>query len=199
MLGSITPLGDRSRGYRWTVSFGWFLAGSTAGGAALGGAAGLLGSALVGGGPSAALLAVLGLLTAASALSDLTGRAYRILRLTCRVNDDWLSRYRRWVCAEGFGAQLGACVATVVNTTSLYVAICAAVLSGSPARGSARGGPYGAVRGMTLLPARSARTPYAVGAPLARADRLRGKADLALIAVQLAAGAAMSTIGLLAL
>jgi hypothetical protein len=49
MLGSITPLGERSRGSHWWNTFGWFVAGSVGGGALVGLALGALGSLVIGG------------------------------------------------------------------------------------------------------------------------------------------------------
>src|SRR5947208_3473637 len=48
MLTSITPLGERGRGFRWGITLSFMLLGSTLGGAAAGLLLGLLGDATIG-------------------------------------------------------------------------------------------------------------------------------------------------------
>ena len=52
-----------------------------------------------------------------------------------QVNERWLDEYRGWVYGLGFGAQLGLGVTTIVTSAATYVALFAALLSGTPAAG----------------------------------------------------------------
>jgi MFS family permease len=155
MLASITPLGERSRGFSWHVTATWFAAGAVlagaVGGAVLGAVGGLISNAGAGWrGP--ALLAVL-LLALAFELRPLRSRLPSTRR---QVNEDWLSRYRGWVYGGAFGAQLGVGVATIVTSAAIYATVAAALICGSPAAGAAIGGLFGAVRALSLVPARHA-------------------------------------------
>jgi MFS family permease len=157
MLASITPLGERGRGNRWTTTAGLFIVASLAGGAALGALMGSLGSlALSGAGTGWRL----GLLGAALAL----GVAWELGRGSVpgprrQVNERWLDEYRRWIYATGFGAQLGIGVVTIVVTSAVYAVWAAAFASASPAAGAAVGAAAGAMRGATLLASAAATTP----------------------------------------
>lgn len=161
MLTSISPLGERARGNRWTVTVAWLVLGAAAGGGAVGAVLGTLGQglALLGGDmiglDGRAPLAVLAAACAAAAVWDFAG-----LRIPGRrqVNEDWLVAYRPWVYGSGFGLQLGAAVATVVNTAVVPLFMLAAVLSGGAGAGMAIGAVFGAVRGASLLMARRVRT-----------------------------------------
>ena len=52
-----------------------------------------------------------------------------------QVNEDWLVAYRSWVYGAGFGLQLGAAVATVVNTALVPLFMLAALLAGNMTAG----------------------------------------------------------------
>ena len=100
MLGSITPLGERSRGSRWGATVIMYIAGSLLGGVIVGTAAGLAGAWLAPSHRSA--LAALGALLAIGALVD-TGRSPVTLPTPRRqANEDWLRRYRSWVYGGGW-------------------------------------------------------------------------------------------------
>lgn len=188
MLASITPLGERARGNRWTITVALFIAASVAGGAALGSALGLLGSVTL------AHVAVgwrLGLLGAALAL----GALWELGRATVpgprrQVNERWLDDYRRWIYAAGFGAQLGIGVVTIVVTSAVYGVWAAALVSAHPAAGAAIGAAAGAMRGATLLASARTTSPQRL---VGLHDRLRSlyrpvrrvtlTAQLALVAV----------------
>src|SRR5437763_1785135 len=105
MLASITPLGERARGNRWTTTAVLFIAASITAGAAVGAMLGLLGSLIL---AHVGIGWRLGLLAAALAL----GVVWELRRGTVpgprrQVNERWLDHYRRWIYASGFGAQLG--------------------------------------------------------------------------------------------
>jgi hypothetical protein len=195
MLASITPLGERGRQSRWTVTVGAFVIGGVAGGAALGALAGGLGGiALPGSLGAPARLGVLALLALLALAVD--ARADPAPGPRRQVNEHWLHRYRGWVYGFGFGAQLGFGLATVVSSAATYVALAAAFLTGSPADGGLIVGCFGLVRGLTpLAGARIDRLERLV-AFHARLDRARtaavraGAGGLAAILVVAVAGAA---------
>jgi hypothetical protein len=158
MLGSITPLGERSRGRRWGVTVTAFalaaiLAGAAAG--ALLGAAG--GAAGVGAGTRTWLLGVaVAAAIAADAVPGLRPPGPRR-----QVNEEWLHRYRGWVYGTGFGLQLGLGVTTIVSTAAVYATAAAALLAGNATAGAA-GAAFGAARAATLLAAGRVREPRAL-------------------------------------
>ncbi|MDX6642887.1 MAG: hypothetical protein QOD76_849 [Solirubrobacteraceae bacterium] len=157
MLASITPLGERARGSRWGLTVGFFIAGSTLAGAALGAVAGGLGEIVWGTNDGINLRG--GLLAAALAAGlalDLGGRLPTLRR---QVNEDWLREYRGWVYGLGFGGQLGVGVATIVTTSLVYVTLLAAFLSADAGIGTAIVGLFGAARGVTLLAGARAKSP----------------------------------------
>ena len=133
MLTSISPLGERARGNRWTVTVAWLTVGAALGGSALGAVLGLLGGVLGGSPDDSWRLGVLAMGAAAAAVWDLSGRRFPGRR---QVNEDWLTSLRPWVYAVGFGAQLGAALATVVNTALVPLFMLAAVLTAQPSRDS---------------------------------------------------------------
>jgi hypothetical protein len=194
MLGSITPLGERSRGRTWAITVSWYLAGSTAAGAGAGWLVGWLGRAAsrglgLAGRPTLLALAVLIVLGAAL---DAEVFGARLPTVTRQVNEDWLQRYRGWVYGLGFGVQLGLGAVTVVTISAVYTALAAAFLSGSPVVGAALGAAFGLARASTVLGAsRVHRTDHLVGldARLRRWDktsrRLAIAFELALAAVAL--------------
>jgi hypothetical protein len=155
MLASITPLGERSRGFSWNVTATAFAIGAIAAGSAAGAGAAALGSLLPGGTAwrTLALLVALGV----ALLFDATPLGGRLPTTRRQVNEDWLTRYRGWVYGVAFGAQLGVGVATIVTSAAIYATGAVAFLCGDPAIGAAIGAVFGVVRAMPLLPARGAR------------------------------------------
>lgn len=169
MLSSIHPLGERGKGNRFAVTAAAFVVGATAGGAALGGALGLVGlvpSILLG---DTAALAVVGAVIVAAAVFEHTGRS--LPSIPRQVDEDWLNQYRGWVYGFGFGFQLGAGVLTYITSAAVYVAVAAAVLVGHPVAAVAIGVVFGLTRGLTLLPARSIQSPQALVSFHRRLDR----------------------------
>lgn len=162
MLGTLTPLGERSRQNTWAITIAIYAVGSALGGAVVGalfGTAGWFIAANVPYGRDVALVAFLGV--ALVALTNDFGLSHVPLpHLRRQVDDRWLSLYRRWVYAGGFGLQLGAGLITHVVSAATYATFAAAFATGSPSIGALIGGVYGAVRGATALatwPARSQR------------------------------------------
>ncbi len=170
MLASITPLGERSRGFSWGVTASAFAAGAVGAGALAGAALGALGSlAPAGTWRNAAALAVIVLALAV----DLTPLRRHLPTTRRQVNEDWLTRYRGWVYGVAFGAQLGTGVVTIVTSAAVYAAALGAVLCGTVASGALVGAAFGAVRALSLLPARRATDPAA----LARLHERVGRAE----------------------
>ena len=156
MLTSINPLGERARGNRWSLTVLWLGLGAVGGGAAVGAALGAIGQAGAAVLDSRTRLFVLAGACAVAAAWDLSGRRLPGRR---QVNEDWLVAYRSWVYGAGFGLQLGAAVATVVNTALVPLFMLAALLAGKVTAGLAMGAAFGAARGVSLVLGRRVRTP----------------------------------------
>jgi hypothetical protein len=176
MLASITPLGERGRNSRWTVTMAAFVLGSAAGGGAIGLALGSLGAAArtaMGWTPAGGLIA-LAAVALAAAVFDLRIFPLKLPTVLRQVDERWLRQYRGWVYGVGFGFQLGLGVVTVVVTASVYAALAAAFLSGSPGRGALIGGSFGLARALTILAVARVKRPdqlASVGTRLRRLDR----------------------------
>lgn len=185
MLGSITPLGERGRGqrYSWTIAF--FLIGSAAAGAGIGALLGLVGGALSGRG-SLGLGLLAGLLVVGLAM-DLRWMGARLPSVHRQVDETWLRRYRGWVYGLGFGFQLGLGVATIVTTSAVYAAFGAAILSGSVVWGAAIGGAFGTVRWLCAAAGGFVRTPADLACASRLVERLELPARRATLIAQLAA------------
>ena len=193
MLASITPLGERGRNGHWTITVTAFAIGALGAAALLGALLGAAGSLLVGGLSIGVRLAALaGALLIAVALD---AGADRIPGPRRQVDERWLHRYRGWVYGLGYGAQLGAGVATVVTSAATYVAILAAFVCADPLRGALVLGGYGAIRGFTPLVTASVRTPAALmsfHARFQRAGLLASRAGTALLAAGVVVAVAMT-------
>lgn len=196
MLTSITPLGERSRGQRWSITVASLLLGSTLGGIALGLALGALGEPLFGGVSSSSRLWFAAALLATGALAEVSRDLIPLPTTRRQVNEDWLPTYRGWLYGAGFGAQLGAGVLTIVTTWAVYVTFALCAASGSPAAGAVIGGVFGSARATAVLPAGLIRSPRDLIRLAERLERYRllswacGWAVLAALAVAalLAAG-----------
>ena len=156
MLSAMTPVSEQGRGYRWGGTMAWFIVGSIAGGATLGLAL-ALGALIVGAtsfsvAASAAVVAVVALVCAAS---DLRVGGFHLPLHYRQVNEVWFATYRRWVYASGYGWQLGVGVATFITTAAIYLMIAAAALTGEPLMAFGSGVAFGAIRALAILPARS--------------------------------------------
>jgi len=190
MLGSITPLGERSRGRRWGITVTAFALAATAAGAGLGALLGAAGGLV--GLSAAARTGLLAVAVAAAVAVDLAP-GLRAPGPRRQVNEAWLHRYRGWVYGAGFGLQLGLGVTTIVSTAAVYATGAAAVLAGSAAAGALVGGAFGLARAATLLAAGGVNEPGALAtldrrlAAWERPARLAALvAEAALIALALA-------------
>jgi hypothetical protein len=199
MLASISPLGERARGNRWSRTAAWYVAGSLAGGALLGAACGAIGALLrVTVAPSATALAVLVLASAGTAtVMELGILGARVPSNHRQVDEDWLGKYRPWVYAGGFGLQLGLGVATIVTTATVYLVIVLAVLSGSVSTALLVGATFGLARALPIVVVRDVSDPGALRqvlrrvqsrAAVARRVALGALVGLAVLALVAAAG-----------
>lgn len=186
MLASINPLGERARNQQWGVTFGWYLVGSVAGGATVGALAGLVGAdlhQLV----QLALAVVAALVVVACVVAlavDVHVARLRPPSVRRQVNENWLGKYRGWVYGLGFGYQLGLGVVTVVTTTSVYLTIVLAFLSGSVWGGLTVGAAFGLARALPLLAVVGVRGPGELRQVMRRAtgrDRLAHWATLGVV------------------
>lgn len=192
MLGSITPLGERSRRMRWGVTATAHVAGCGLGGLLAGTLLGLAGSVTATRLPGGSTLLVLAAAAAVGLALDLRLAGLRLPTTRRQVDERWLRRYRGWVYGAGFGFQLGLGGVTIVPASAVYVTGLCAFLAAGPAAGAAIGTTFGLARGATIVLARRAISPAALLAVDARMERLRRPAATAtLIATALAALAAL--------
>lgn len=168
MLSSISPVGEASRGQRWSVTATAYTLGSTAGGTLIGALLGSLGWLLTDRLPvdaaavTSASLAVLGATLLAGAVVDSGRTGVRLAGWARQVDERWLTAYRGWVYGTGYGFQLGTGVLTIVSTTATYAMLLAALLSASATTGAAIGASFGAVRALPLVATVRVRSPEAL-------------------------------------
>ncbi len=182
MLTSISRLGERARGHdhTWTVAI--YSVASVAGGLSTGLLLGAIGRSLpLGHRPLWAAAAC-----AVAVLLDVSGRVPTIHR---QVDEDWLSRYRRWVYAIGFGWQLGTGVTTVITSGAIYAWLGLVVLQRSLSAALLVGAVFGLVRALPLVLLR-AETPAALRAVAAWIEARARSAATATV-VLLAGGSAV--------
>jgi hypothetical protein len=193
MLASITPLGERARNRRWGVTVAAYVIGSSLAGAAAGGALGLVGQLLIGGPEEHRVLVVSAAVVACTVGAALDARVGGIGPPTIhrQVDEDWLNRYRGWVCGVGFGVQLGAGLSTVVTTASVYVTLVLAFLSAGWLPGCLVGVVFGLVRALPLVGMRRASSPEALRHVHRRMQAWGPVAHRATWGVQLAAAGVM--------
>lgn len=199
MLASITPLGERGRNNRFTVTATAYVVGSLVAGATLGSALGAMGMAArwgLGSGDhlTTAALAVLAALAAAGVLADTVAGGRHLPTIHHQVDERWLDRFRGWVYGGGFGFQLGMGVITIVTASATYVAFAAAFLSGSWLGGLVVGAVFGLVRSLPTLGTVRVRDPAALVRLHQRLARAAAPARLAGLAAQ--AAVALAAIGL---
>jgi sulfite exporter TauE/SafE len=135
MLSSIHPLGERSRNNRWAVTITAFTLGSVGTATAIGAALGAAGSFIEP--PVWVLVTIVGV----AGILDLAGVAPP--GPARQVNERWIDSYRGTVYGFGFGAQLGAGLATFVVSWGVFAVLAAEFLSGSIAGGALIGGAFG--------------------------------------------------------
>jgi hypothetical protein len=94
--------------------------------------------------------------------ADLHVGGVEIPTLHRQVNEDWLTTYRGWVYGFGFGFQLGLGFATIVTTSTVWLAFLAAALTGSLAWAIAIGSLFGFARGVLIFATINVQTPAAL-------------------------------------
>ncbi|MFB9378740.1 hypothetical protein ACFFKU_15785 [Kineococcus gynurae] len=159
MLSSITPLGERGRASRWSVTAGAYLVGSLAGGTVLGALLGLLGALLPAGATAGSVLLGLVVVAAGLSLAVETGRLPQPPTWRRQVDEHWLRRYRGWVYGVGYGAQLGVGVVTIVTSPVLYLALLLMLATRDVAAATALGAGFGLVRALPVLMLRRVDRP----------------------------------------
>jgi hypothetical protein len=198
MMASINPLGERARGNRWRHTATAFTAGCLLGGWALGASAAAVGLLVAAASrpPATAVAAgaAMGIAFAAGVV-ELAG--WRVPTLHRQVDEAWLGRYRGWVYGSGFGAQLGAGLATTVTTAAVYAVVAMLVLLGATGRlaeAQAVGAVFGLCRAVPVLGARRLHDPESLRrrarqvAAGATAGRLASGASLCSLALLVAVG-----------
>lgn len=161
MLSSITPLGERGRNNRFWVTAAVYIAATVVGGLATGALAGGLGALfriLVE--PSQAAIAITVIVLCIVGVAfDLRLFGLRLPSWHRQVNEDWLSMYRGWVYAAGFGFQLGMAFMTIVPSAAIYLTFALAFLTGHLVNGMLIGVVFGLARGLMLLTASRVEDP----------------------------------------
>jgi hypothetical protein len=190
MLSSLNPLSETARGNRFWLTALWYVAGAVLGGAALGAGCALAASAVGRLHLSSTVVWTTVLVAALVAVASDTGVAGRSLPDHPRqVDERWLTKYRRWIYAGGYGVQIGAGFATYIMTAAVYLVAVLAIMTSAPAPAFAIGVMFGAVRGLTILLAAGARTPERLRAAHRRLAALAAPSLWASIAASAAVAA----------
>jgi hypothetical protein len=192
MLSSISPLGERARDSRWWLTTTAYLAGSLAGGLAVGGLAAALGSLVPAGwrsSPAAHVLLAASLLVGLALDLRIGGVALPSWRR--QVDEQWLTRYRGWVYGVGFGAQLGFGLVTIITSATTYAAVLLAAWSGHLGAGLAIGGAFGLARALPSLGLRRVTDRRALHRVFERVERWANPAE---IVARVALAAAATTL-----
>jgi hypothetical protein len=193
VLSAINPLTERARDHRYWLTAAWYVTGAAAGGLLLGAgcALGALGYRWCQ--PSPTLTWTLA--AAGAVLAFASDRGVRALRLPThprQVDVRWLTTYRRWVYAGGFGLQIGSGFATYIMTSATYLTALLAALSARPLTAVAVGLSFGVTRGFTMLVGARARTPEQLRAVVEGVDKAAGRSRTAVQLVLAATACAAS-------
>ena len=194
MLGSISPVGEASRGQRWWLTAGAYTVASTLAGAATGLLLGALGAALatVVDVSVPGRLFALGAVVLLGALVDARLAPLPLPTVHRQVDERWLTTYRGWIYGAGFGLQLGTGVVTIVVSAATYSMLVAALLTMSAGGGLIVGAAFGIVRSLPLLLTARLRTParlyettrrIAASEPLAHRITVAGQLSTAALAL----------------
>jgi len=153
MLSSITPLGERGRQMRWSVTTATYIVGSVIGGSITGVILGGLGALMISpiGIAPRWLLVLLAVLAALAAAFDSGLWGLRLPTIHRQVNENWLTRYRGWVYGGGFGIQLGLGITTIVSSASVYLWLVTDFLVHDVRAGAVIGAVFGLSRALVLL------------------------------------------------
>jgi hypothetical protein len=187
MLSQITPMGERSRGFRFGFTAAWFVAGAVIGGAMLGGFMALLAVLASAIGLTATVAAGIAAVVAiAGAASDAHVFGFGPPFLLRQVNETWLGKYRSWLYGLGFGWQIGTGITTYIMTTAVLVTVALGALTASPLAALALGALFGFARGIAVLLGARITSPAALADFHRRFDALGPTVRRAVVAVQVA-------------
>jgi hypothetical protein len=188
MLASITPLSEAGRGHRYRTTATWFVLGALVGGAVLGVVVAVLAVGVRAMSLTTVEIATIALAgSTAAALSDIGRSRFRLPIHRRQVNERWLDQFRPWVYGAGFGAQIGAGLATYIVTAAVYLMILLAALTGNRWGAVAIGTLFGLVRGLSVLLGRRITSGETLRIFHLRFQDLGPKIRLSTIAVELAA------------
>jgi sulfite exporter TauE/SafE len=151
MLSSIHPLGERSRQNSWALTVSSFTAGSILAGSAVGLALGLVGSLLLDGVGSTALLMTTAGIALVAGVLDITDVSPP--GPSRQVNEHWIGSFRGWVYGGSFGVELGLGFLTYIVTWGVYATYAGALLTTSAIGGAIVGAVFGLGRSLLLLAA----------------------------------------------
>jgi hypothetical protein len=192
MLGSITPLGERGRGSRWWLTVGTYVVGSAVAGLATGALFGLVGSWFASGLELEVRFALLAFVVLLGLALDLGAMGLHLPTIHRQVDEGWRTSYRGWVWGLGFGLQLGAGVATIVTSSTIYSTWFAAFLTADARAGAIVGSAFGLARSLPVFAVAGVRRPD----QLLRVDGVLGRLAAPARKAALAGGAALAAISL---
>lgn len=175
MLTSLNPVAERARGNRFWVTACWYACGAVAGGAVLGAGCALGARAFAALDVSRTVAWSIVLAGAVLAvLSDTRVGGWSLPLHPRQVDERWLTKYRRWIYAGGYGVQIGSGFATYIMTAGVYLTAVLAVVDARVGAAFGAGVLFGLVRGLSIVVAGLARDPGRLHAIAARVDALTG-------------------------
>jgi hypothetical protein len=191
MLSSLNPVSEGARGHRFWVTATWYGAGAVVGGAGLGlvTAAGAFGFARLDA-PAVIGWSLAVAFAAVALASDVRFGGWSLPVHPRQVDVRWLTIYRRWIYAGGYGVQIGAGFATYIMTAATYLSAALAVLTGRPWVAFLAGLGFGFVRGLGISLVALARDPARLRGLLARLDAWAAPSLLLACAAEAAIGTA---------
>jgi hypothetical protein len=194
MLSTLTPLAERSRGNRYVPTALWFVAGAVIGGTAIGALAALGALAISHVGlPLDARLALALAAALYAAASDLRVPGCSVPLRPRQVDERWVERYRVWIYAGGYGAQVGFGVATYVMSAGVYLLLAVCVLGANPSAAVGLCVVFGLTRGLCIFAGAGIDSAEALRAVHRRMAGLSEVSLLTCVAAELALGLAAAT------
>lgn len=163
MLGTFTPLGERSRGGSFVRTATLYILASTVAAALLGLLMELVAAPMLHLlHASKHALVIAGVLGLTLVAVDLSGRTAHLPHFHRQVSDGWLGRFRPAIYALGFGAQLGLGFTTHMVTGATYAVFAYAALTQQAALAGIVAGVYGLTRGSLVFLGAFVNDPYAL-------------------------------------
>lgn len=151
MLGTVTPLGERARGNRYSVTAGFLIVGAVIGGVTVAILVWMLRIAVGADPHPSTSLSILFVASLLAVLIDLKPGASSNLGLKRQVSEEWVYTYKGWAYGLGFGIQLGAGVLTIVSSAQILLALLAASIAPTLGGVAMIGGLIGVTRGAPVL------------------------------------------------